>query len=410
MSAAPATASPTTLAHRRRELAVVAAVSGALILAQAVVFAAFGLMLLAMSGDMHWSAADSGAAYTLVVLGACIGAPLPVFTIRRIGAGRTIVAGQLLLAAAFAVLWSTTGLPQLYTGALLAGIAFSLCGNTPGVYLVSGWSGARAAGLIGIYMMLTMLGNAFGPPGAQALIAAEGWRGYALVVIALGVIGAALCAVCLREPPQAPPPGAAGSGAAGKGGLGPVLRSPVFALLALAIVTGQICIITVSSVAPAHLAGQGLSGAFAARLLGIEGVASALATGLLGHFARPLAPRRMLPLTLLCCAVGMAILATSRNTWALHAFALLIGVGVGGSTLAVTLLLVRYFGPVQGSASLGPVWTLAGLAAVGPWLSGLAADATGGYAPALLGFGAMMVPVALATLVLPAVPQDRDAV
>jgi len=388
---------PAATGDRRRELAVVAAVSSALVLAQAVVFAAFGLMLFAMGREMAWSASDTGAAYTLVVIGACIGAPIPVFTIRWIGASRTIVCGQLLLAGAFAVLWSTAGLAQLYVGALLAGIAFSLCGNTPGVYLVSGWSGARAAGLIGIYFMLAMLGNAFGPPGAQALIAAEGWRGYALVVIALSVIGAAFCALCLREPPAVPQ----GEGSKAPG-LGPVLRSPLFALLAVAIVAGQVCIITVSSVAPAHLVNQGLSDAFAARLLGIEGIASAIATGLLGHFASRLPPRRMLPLTLACCAVGMAILAYSRDPWALHAFALLIGTGVGGSTLAVTLLLVHYFGPVQGSASLGPIWTLAGLAAVGPWLSGMAADATGSYAPALLGFGLMMVPVALATLALPA--------
>jgi hypothetical protein len=32
----------------------------------------------------------------------------------------------------------------------------------------------------------------------------------------------------------------------------------------------------------------------------------------------------------------------------------------------------------------------------------MAADATGSYAPALLGFALMMVPVALATLALPA--------
>lgn len=398
---------PAATGDRRRELAVVAAVSSALVLAQAVVFAAFGLMLLAMGREMAWSASDTGAAYTLVVIGACIGAPIPVFTIRWIGASRTIVFGQLLLAGAFAVLWSTAGLAQLYVGALLAGIAFSLCGNTPGVYLVSGWSGARAAGLIGIYFMFAMLGNAFGPPGAQALIAAEGWRGYALAVIALGVIGAAFCAVCLREPPAGP----SAEGESDKAqGLGPVLRSPLFALLAVAIVTGQICIITVSSVAPAHLVNQGLSDAFAARLLGIEGIASAIATGLLGHFATRLPPRRMLPLTLACCAVGMAILAYSRDPWALHAFALLIGTGVGGSTLAVTLLLVHYFGPVQGSASLGPIWTLAGLAAVGPWLSGMAADATGSYAPALLGFGLAMIPVALATLTLPAQRAGQAAI
>jgi len=82
----------------------------------------------------------------------------------------------------------------------------------------------------------------------------------------------------------------------------------------------------------------------------------------------------------------------------------LLGAGVGGATLAVTLLLVRYFGPTGGSASLGAIWTLAGLASVGPWVSGLVADATGSYAPAILGFGIAVLPIAAISLALPREP------
>ncbi|WP_404478261.1 CynX/NimT family MFS transporter [Novosphingobium sp. BL-52-GroH] len=380
---------------RRRELAVVTAVSSALVLAQAVVFAAFGLALFAMGRDLGWSAADTGMAYMLVVLGACAGAPMPVVLIRRIGASRTIVLGQVVLGCAFVVLWSTASLAQLYVGAGLAGIGFSLSGNTPGVYLVSGWAGDRAPRLIGLYLMVAMLGNALGPPAAQALIAQSGWRAYSAVVVLLCTANAIFCALCLREPPVAELP------AGESGGLGRVLRSPIFVLLATSVVASQLCLVTVSSVAPAHLAAQGLTSDFAARLLGIEGIASALATGLLGHFSVRLGPRRMLPALLAACAGGMVILAGSREPMALHAFALLLGAGVGGATLAVTLLLVRYFGPAGGSASLGAIWTLAGLAAIGPWVAGMVADATGGYGPALLGIGIAMVPIAMASLALP---------
>lgn len=380
---------------RRRELAVVTAVSSALVLAQAVVFAAFGLALFAMGRDLGWSAADTGMAYMLVVLGACAGAPMPVVLIRRIGASRTIVLGQVVLGCAFAVLWSTASLAQLYVGAGLAGIGFSLSGNTPGVYLVSGWAADRAPRLIGLYLMVAMLGNALGPPAAQALIAQSGWRAYSAVVVLLCAVNAIICALCLREPPVAEMP------AGESGGLGRVLRSPIFALLATGVVASQLCLVTVSSVAPAHLAAQGLTSDLAARLLGIEGIASALATGLLGHFSARLGPRRMLPVLLAACAAGMVILASSREPMALHAFAVLLGAGVGGATLAVTLLLVRYFGPAGGSASLGAIWTLAGLAAIGPWVAGMVADATGGYGPALLGIGIAMVPIAMASLALP---------
>lgn len=385
-----------------RELAVVTAVSSALVLAQAVVFAAFGLALFAMGRDLGWSATDTGAAYTLVVLGACAGAPMPVVLIRWIGASRTVVTGQVVLGCAFLVLWSTASLAQLYFGAVMAGIGFSLSANTPGVYLVSGWAGPRAPRLIGIYMMVAMLGNALGPPGAQAMIAADGWRGYSLAVVLLCVVNAVFCVVCLRDPPVAAMPGGEGNWLRG---LGRVLRSPIFVLLATGIVASQICLVTVASVAPAHLVGEGLTSELAARLLGVEGIASALVTGLLGHFSDKLPPRRMLPVTLAACAAGMLILGFSRDPLTLHAFALLMGAGVGGATLTVTLLLVRYFGPAGGAASLGAVWTLAGLAALGPWISGMVADATGGYAPALIGFGIAMIPIAAASLALPREPE-----
>ncbi|EIZ81023.1 major facilitator transporter [Novosphingobium sp. Rr 2-17] len=387
--------------HRERKLAVVCAVSAALVLAQAVVFAASGLMLFAMAQSFHWSATAMGTAYTLIVLGACAGAPMPIVLIRRIGGSGTIVVGMALLAVSFLAMAFVGSLPQLYACVFAIGVAFSLSGNSPGVYLVSGWGGAGAGGLIGIYLMIGMLGNAVGPPLAQALIGQDGWQGYALTIAAFAVVAAIGCALALREPPVAT------DAPAGKSwrDLGAVLRSRTFALLAVAIVMSQLCLVTVSSVAPAHLAGEGVSDALAARLLGVEGIAAALATGLLGHFAARLSPRRMLPLTLAACGAGLVILAATRDTALLHGFAMLLGAGVGGATLTVTLLLVRYFGPGDGAASLGAIWTLAGLAALGPWGAGLVADATGSYAPGLLALGLVMVPIAAGSLLLPKEPR-----
>jgi len=387
--------------RRGRELAVLTATSLALIFAQSVVFASFGLVLFAIGPTLRLSASDSGFAYTIVVVGACIAAPMPMALIRWIGGGLTIVLGQAVLCGAFLVLSDAHGLSQVYAAALLGGIGFSLSGNSPGVFLLSGWGGARAARWIGIYMMIGMLGNAVGPPAAQALIAGLGWRGYCVAVALVAAAMAGLCWLCLREPPLADP---GEGGRSSLRGLGGVLRSPIFLMLAAAIVASQMCIITVASIAPAYLAAQGQAPAFAARLLGIEGLASALATGLLGYGVRIVPARHLLPIALLAGAAGLAILVASRDAVLLTGFAVLVGASVGGATLAVTLLLVRYFGSVQGAASLGAVWTLAGLAAFGPWFAGLIADASGSYAPAFSVIALLLLPIAGSSVLL--LPRD----
>ena len=387
--------------RRGRELAIVAATSLALIFAQSIVFASFGLALFAIGPDLGLSASNGGFAYTIVVVGACIAAPMPMALIRWIGGGLTIVLGQAVLCAAFLILSAAQGPAQVYAAALLGGIGFSLSGNSPAVYLLSGWGGARAARWIGIYMMTGMLGNAVGPLAAQALIVELGWRGYCVAAALTAVAMAGLCSMCLREPPLAH---LADGGRSSWRRLGGVLRSPIFLMLATAIVASQMCIITVASVAPSYLAGQGQTPAFAARLLGIEGLASALATGLLGYAVSIVPARHLLPIALLAAAAGLAILIVSRDPLLLTGFAVLVGASVGGATLAVTLLLVRYFGPVQGPASLGAVWTLAGLAAFGPWVAGIIADASGSYAPAFSGIALLLLPVAGGSVLL--LPRD----
>ena len=382
----------------RRETAVVAAVCAAMIFVQAVVFAAQGLLLFAAASELGWSGSQAGAGFTAVILGAGAGAMMPILSIPRIGASGTLITGLGIVCGAFLILSVTKGLGALYCAMFLAGIGFSLAANTCGIYLISGWAGSRASRTIGIYMMIGMLGNAVAPPTAQTLISDVGWRGYALEVAVMAGVMAAVCALCLREPPSER------SVANDEGwltGIGRVLRSPVFLLLATAIVATQTAIVTVTSVAPAHLANMGLSNAVAARELSLFGISAMVVTGLASFISHIVRPRQLIIVSLLLTAGGMAIFAITAWVPGLHLFAVLLGAGTGGATLAVTWALVEQFGAEEGSASLGAVWTLAVLAAVGPWIAGLVADATGSYAPALAGIGVLMLPIALACLWLP---------
>ncbi len=389
-----------------REWVALATTSALMIFAQGTVFAALGVVLFAMAQNLGWSAAQAGAGFTLVVFGACVAALLAAVAMRRIGARWTLALGGFVLAVAFWIASLTQHIATLYAAAALAGIGFSLSANTPGIYLIAGWAGGRAPRMIGLYLMFGMFGNAIGPPLAQALCGgAGGWRFYWRAMAMVALILTAACMLLLREPPHAvetPPTPAIGDHPARP--LGPgirqILTAPAFVVMALAMVATQACVVTVASVTTAHFAGHGWPATYAAWMLGVQGLAGALATGASGFLTRQFPPERMLTMSLALTAVGMVLLAIARSSLSAYGFALTFGIGSCVVTLAVAILLVRYFGHAGGATGLAMIWTLAGGAAIGPWLAGRVADSVGSFGPALAGLGLMLIPIAGATLLI----------
>lgn len=369
----------------------------AMLFAQATVYGAFGLALFAMAREMGWGAAQAGGAFTVLVIACCVAALWPVALIRWIGARWTMAAGCLTLGCAYLLAARTHGLGTVYVAAALSGAGFSLAANTPGIYLIAGWSGSRAPRMIGLYMMLGAAGGAVGPPLADALMAsAAGWRGYWLAMALTALLIAVLAALGLREPPAHEP-----GDAAPRPPMRPILLSPRFLIMAAAMVATQMCVVAVASVTPAHLATRGFAPSFAAQALGAQGLLGALATGLSGFLTRLLPPRRMLTAALLCEAAGMLLLATAGARWQVYGFVPGFGIGSCLTSLAVTMLLVDYFGKVGGTTGLATIWTLSGAAAISPSIAGLVADRIGSFTPALAGFGVLLVPIAVATWWLP---------
>ncbi len=378
------------------------AASAIMVFASAVAFSSMGIVLFAMARQFGWSEAQAGGVFTTLILTCCIAHLLPVASIPRFGGRWTIVAGSLVLASACALAAMTDGLALFTVSAGLVGVGFSLVANTPSIYLIAGWYGARAPRMIGIYMMLGTLGGAVGPPVAQACVAGAGWRLYWVAMTGLALALGALCALVIREPPAhrpVTPPG-------GMPGYRRAVRSPQFAVLALAMVAVQTCIVTVSSVIAPHFARHGWSAGFAAQVLGLQGLVGTLATGCSGWLTERCEPRRMLASGLLATACGMLLLAFGGSLGAACTFVGLFGAGWSVSCLAVTVLLVQHFGKQAGTAALATIWMLAGAAAAGPAGAGYVADRTGSFAPMLCGLGLLLLPVTLAALFLRAPLED----
>lgn len=396
---------------QRRELAGLILAAAIFVFGSATTFSTMGIVLFAMLRDLGWSETVAGGAFTTLILVCCVAHLLPVPLMVRIGARWTIVSGGIILAIGFVVAYATHSFVTFYVAAGILGIGFSLVANTPGIYLITGWYGARAPRMIGLYMMIGTLGNAIGPPVAQALVSSSGgWHLYWLAMTATALVLAALCALVIKEPaPIRTDEAAAEIVPADNWTYRETLRSPQFIVIALAMVATQTCLITVAGVTPSHFARLGWPVGFAAQLLGLQGFVGTLATGVSGRLSERFNPKVMLVVGLLSLAGGVAALAFANSAWAAYAFVPMFGVGWSVTCLAVTVLLVRYFGQKTGVAALAAIFMLAGAAAIGPAIAGSVADATGSFAPALGGLALVLLPIALAVFVMPAARRRNPA-
>jgi MFS family permease len=393
----------------RREMLVLIAASMALFFGTATTFSSMGIALFAMVGEFHWSEAAAGGAFLALGLICAASSLSPILLIPRIGGRWTMAGGSLILAAGLGLAYTTQTLMIFYVAAALFGLAFSMIANATGTYLIASWYGARSPRMIGIYMMIGTLGGAVGPPVAGALVATEGgWRLYWLAMAGVAVVIAALCAVCIREPPGQ---------AMASGEMAPpetwqfraFLRTPQFAVVAAAMVATQACTIMVSAVAAPHLAQLGWSDSFAAQLLGLHGLVGTAATGVSGWLSERRDPRKLLAAALVAETLGIILIAFTHSLWTAYAFVVVFGIGWSVASLAGTVLLFRYFGNATGTAALSTVWLLAGVATASPYVAGKVDDLTGSFVPALVILGLALLPIALAALAMSAMRRVSPA-
>jgi MFS family permease len=311
----------------------------------------------------------------------------------------------------------THNLPTVYVAAGLFGVGFPLAASTPGIYLIAAWFGKRSSRMIGLYLMTGTLGGAIGPPMAEALIAsAGGWRLYWLVMASAGVVTAAVCAVLIKEPPSKAAPGRAadtdglGSAPEASWTYGEALRTPQFVVLALALVTTQTGLITVSSVASSHFFRLGWPSGAAAEILGAQALVGTVATGISGWLTERVDPRRLHAVGLLAQAAGMLLLAFAQTGWPTYAFIFSFGIGWSVSRVAITILLIRFFGHKSGTAVMSTIWMLCSIAALGPPAAGLVADLTGSFTPALSALGLLLLPLAVAAALMTSPRQRIDRI
>jgi MFS family permease len=385
----------------KRKWRVLAAVSLLFFFVSGSTFSSLGIVLFAMAGELHWSMAEAGASFSVLGLACCLTSPLPALLMRRIGSRMTLFAAGLTLACGFGLACYSHTLWTFYAAMALLGAGFTLGANIPGVFLLAGWFPQRAARMIGIYLMFGAFGGVVAPPLVQRLVAVNGWRVHWLVMLACAAGLAVFCLVAVLD---------AGSGATNRSDNAPdvgsseprgwayrqALATPQFLILALAMIVTQTTVTTLHSAAVPHFTRLGLTAEFTALMLSLQALLATLAKGLAGSLAERFDPRVALVGGLIVHAAGLFLLGNAKTHTLGYLFALTFGLGWGSVYLAVTVLMLRYFGRECGTTLMSTVWLLTGFAAAGPALAGLLADRFGTFAPVFDACAWLLVPIALA--------------
>ena len=386
-----------------RKWLILIAVSIMFFFISAATFMSLGVVLFEMIKALRWTQTEAGVSFSILGLACCLSSPVPMALVSRIGSHWTMAAGGFTLAAGFALAALTHVVWQFYLGTALMGVGFSLSANIPGVYLVAEWFPQKSGRIIGAYLMCGAFGGVAGPPAAQALIAAQGWRVYwaVLAVIASGL--GLLCSVLIRDKAAATAGGDAGAitpDAAPAWSYRAAMLTPQFAILAASMVVTEACVTIVHSAAVIHFSKLGIPSSFAALMLSLQALMATMAKGGSGALGDWLNPRRLLVGGLVLEGLGMIVLGSAGSHGLAYTFAILFGIGWGTAYLTITVLLIDYFGPATGSAVLSLVWLLTAFASLGPAAAGLVADRFGTFTPVLDASGALLLPLALAALLM----------
>jgi MFS family permease len=361
-------------------------------------YSSLGVVLPRMVADLHWSFQQAGLGFTL--LGVMTGASsyFPALVIRRLGVRATLLIGTGVMALGFYCLSAAHGLTVYFLGTGLCGVGFQMMALIPGTHVLAA-AFRRRAMAFGFYFTAGALGGVAGPLVVLGLmhLLHDQWRLFWLVQMAAAIGVGALCVVAVggsgwmvkaseraeTEVPHdhgAKPSRLAVFRTPRDWTVRDAVRTPQFYVL-LAAYFGHLMVgITVASWSVSHLTERGISLTVAGTMLSFEGLAQIggrMLGGLVGDY---IDPRYLLVLALGALAIGSAALSVADSYTMMILYAVGSGLGFGLTALAVTVLLINYYGRRHNLEIFSLTCLIGAVSAFGPLIGGMLRDQTGSFA------------------------------
>ena len=365
-------------------------------LINASTFYALGVVLPDMVREQGWSWVEAGFGFT--VLGAAVGSSsyFPTVLIRRFGVRITLLCGAGVMMAGFGSLSITHGLPLYFLGAALCGVGYQMMALIPGTHVIA--AVFRRRGLpFGLYFTFSALGGVAGPWMVLAIMHSShgDWRLLWRLLMIGALVAGIPCAALVGGPgwlarvsiqtdqdvaAEAAKPARLGLWrTAGAWSVAEAVRTPQFYIL-LAAYFGHLLVgVTVSSLSVAHLTERGITATVAGAMLSLESLVQTGGRAVGGLLSDYIDPRHILIFGLAALAVGSLALSVAQDYPMMLIYAVGSGLGFGLTALAVTLLLLNYFGRKHNLEIFSLTCLIGAVSALGPTLGGFLRDQTGGF-------------------------------
>lgn len=392
-----------------------------LFLISAATFSSLGVVLPAMVAEQEWSWAQAGLGFTL--LGACCGgsAWFPPMVIRRFGVRAALLLGTAVMALGFVCLYLTQNVWIYFLGTALCGVAYQLMALIPGTHVLAAVFQKRAMAF-GLYFTLGGLGSVAGPWMALGVMEATGgaWRPFwalqAVAALAIGVLCSLLIPSSAWLKTSSEKIDAAVKAEAEAAAAAPTpaplavyrttqdwtlkqaMGTVQFYILVAAYFVHLLSGVTVSSLSVAHLSERGVAAGVAAGMLSLEGLMATVARLGGGAIGDRFDPKWLLMFAVGALGAGSLALSVADSYPLMIIYAVGTGIGFGLTALAVTILLLNYFGRKHNLEIFSTVCLVGALAALGPLIGGSLRDLLGSFAPTFQLFGVVAAVVFVASL------------
>lgn len=396
---------------------LVGAFSLVLFLITAGTYNALGVVLPHMVAELGWNWTEAGFGFTL--LGAATGASsfLPQLLIRKVGVRATLLIGTAVMALGFAALAETHGVVLYFIGAALCGVGYQMMALIPGTHVLAALFKHRALPF-GVYFTSAALGGVAGPFVVFAVLGLSHgqWRDFWLLQVAGAIVVGVLCAAVVgSDAALARASAQTDAELAEEAAEHPnprVWRTPVDWTTRAALATPQFYVllacyfghlligVTVASVSVAHLTQRGVSATVAGTMLAIEALMQMTGRTLGGVIGDLIDPRWLLIVALVGLIVGAGALSVASDYPMMLLYAVGSGVGFGLTLLAVTVLLLNYYGHRHNLEIFALTCLIGTVSAFGPTVAGAVHDTTGSFSIAFQAFAGVIAVILVAVMLM----------
>ena len=375
----------------------------------------FAVFLKPVTAEFGWSRGAMSSAPAISGIFTIVSTPFLGRLIDRFGFRRVMLPGIVLFTLAMSCL-SLMGpaIWMLYVIYAVASFIGTSSGPLPYSKAVAVWFDADRGLALGIATAGAGLGTVVMPLIAQYLINHYGWRSaYVGLALISGVVGCAVVALFIREPPHFRAAGTAGAPSVpGMTAAEAARHSWRFWMLAAIFFLGGITINGTLAHVVALLTDRGMTPLAAAGALSLSGLAAVIARLIGGWCLDKMFAPYVTAFFMLVPAAGVLLLWSEAAGAAPLTAVIFLGLGLGVEIDAMGFLISRYFGLKAFGEIYGwlfPAFTLG--VGFGPALMGLSFDRAHSYDPMLLAFFFVLIVTAglLTRLGDYAYPQPRKA-